>query len=318
MSDVMAHLVDRKQRERLQRRFGSGAEDWLAELPAVIEKLAAEWQVSVDGPAPHGRTSVVVHCTRDDGAPAIMKLSPDVGLVLSEARILRLWEATRRVPRVWAVDPDRGALLMEAIGDGRTIAFGGVVPPMETIGSLISELHGIDISRHELMEMRPLSTRVQYVFDVWGYERAAGPAADVVPATLLHSGYARARDLSHGRESNVPLHGDLHPGNVLDGGPGRGLVAVDPRACVGDAAADAVDWPLWKATSLEEVERRALVLAAAIDVPSERLIQWCRAFAPCFATAMANRGRADTAEFEVLLALAEGERRPPRGGTATA
>ncbi|OUC96640.1 hypothetical protein CA984_14275 [Streptosporangium minutum] len=39
------------------------------------------------------------------------------------------------------------------------------------------------------------------------------------------------------------VHGDLHPGNVLDGGP-RGLVVIDPRPCVGDPAFDAVDWVL--------------------------------------------------------------------------
>nr|WP_225882432.1 aminoglycoside phosphotransferase family protein [Streptomyces aureocirculatus] len=36
------------------------------------------------------------------------------------------------------------------------------------------------------------------------------------------------------------LHGDLHLGNVLDGGQ-RGLMAIDPKACAGDPCFDAVD-----------------------------------------------------------------------------
>jgi streptomycin 6-kinase len=40
----------------------------------------------------------------------------------------------------------------------------------------------------------------------------------------------------------VLLHGDLHLGNVLDGGPSRGLVAIDPKACLGDPCFDAVDY----------------------------------------------------------------------------
>ncbi|MFJ9787505.1 phosphotransferase [Amycolatopsis sp. NPDC101161] len=33
------------------------------------------------------------------------------------------------------------------------------------------------------------------------------------------------------RTRPVLLHGDLHLGNVLDGGPLRGLVAIDSEAC---------------------------------------------------------------------------------------
>ncbi|ASU85361.1 aminoglycoside resistance protein [Nocardiopsis gilva YIM 90087] len=303
MSDVTAQLVDAKQRERLLRRFGSRADDWLAGLPDLVDDLAAEWKLTVLGPAPHGRTSVVVHCRRIDGSAGILKISPDPRLGSSEARILRIWEPTGRVPAVWEVDAERGAVLLEAIGTGRTVALNGVVPPMETIGALISDLHSADVPRDELGELHPLISRINFVFDMWDRYRQEGAAADVVSAALVHHGHARARALAHGEDDIVPLHGDLHPGNVLDGGHERGLVAVDPRACVGDAAADAIDWPLWKAASLEEVERRIAVLAPVIGVPSDRLLAWCRACAPIFAVALANRGRADTDEFRMLLDL---------------
>ncbi|MGZ8761136.1 MAG: aminoglycoside phosphotransferase family protein [Aeromicrobium sp.] len=38
---------------------------------------------------------------------------------------------------------------------------------------------------------------------------------------------------------SVLLHGDLTPSNILDGGAERGLVAIDPAPCLGDAAFDA-------------------------------------------------------------------------------
>ncbi|MBB6170262.1 streptomycin 6-kinase [Nocardiopsis mwathae] len=303
MSDVTAQLVDGKQRERLLRRFGAGCDDWLAGLPALVDHLAAEWKLTVLGPAPHGRTSVVLHCRRIDGSAGILKISPDPGLAATEARLLRLWEPSGRVPAVWEVDAERGALLLEAIGTGRTVALSGEVPPMETVGALIRDLHSVDVPRNELGELHPLITRINFIFDLWERYRQEGAAADVVSAALLHHGHARARALAHGEEDVVPLHGDLHPGNVLDGGPERGLVAVDPRACVGDAAADAIDWPLWKASTLEEVEGRIGVLAPAIGVPADRLLAWCRACAPIFATALANRGRSDTDEFRMLLDL---------------
>ena len=47
------------------------------------------------------------------------------------------------------------------------------------------------------------------------------------------------------------LHGDLTPGNILDGGTERRLVAIDPAPCLGDAAFDAVDLILWQAGNLD-------------------------------------------------------------------
>lgn len=308
MSYGTAQLVDDRQRQRLLRRFGGGAVGWLDELPERVDALAREWGLTVDGPAPHGRTSVVLHCTRSDGSAAILKVSPDPGLGTSEARVLRLWEGTGRVPRVWGVDQDRGALLLEAIGEGRTVSMRTSVPPMREIGALIADLHSVPVSRQERMELNPLVNRMQFLFDQWDRIRAEGPAADLVPASLLHHGHAWARALAHGASEGerVPLHGDLHPGNVLDGGPERGLVAVDPRACLGDPAADGVDWVLWRTQSCDEARTRAAELAEAMGVPAERLMEWCRALAPVYAVALADRGRADGKQFAFLMELADG------------
>jgi streptomycin 6-kinase len=304
MNDVTAQFVSDKQRRRLERRFGAHVGEWLAEVPSIVGKLAAEWDLTVEGPAPHGRTSVVVLVSRPDGSEGVLKLCPDSGLVVSEAGLLRMWAPSHRVPEVWALDPDRGAILMERV-DGQTVKDTGVVPAMETVGTLIAQLHGVDVPRAELMELRPLTSRVQFIFDMWSRERAEGPAADIVSAPVMHQGLCRARDLAHGEIDVVPVHGDLHPGNVIDGGP-RGLVALDPRACLGDGAVDGVDWALWQASSLREVERRVSVLSRVMDVDGDRLMEWCRAFAPCMVVAKVNRGHVGTEEFDVLMELAEG------------
>ncbi|MHA1570346.1 MAG: aminoglycoside phosphotransferase family protein, partial [Alphaproteobacteria bacterium] len=46
-----------------------------------------------------------------------------------------------------------------------------------------------------------------------------------------------ARKLLASEGEKVPLHGDLHHGNVLDAGP-RGWLAIDPKALLGDRAYD--------------------------------------------------------------------------------
>ncbi|RNL84603.1 aminoglycoside phosphotransferase family protein [Halostreptopolyspora alba] len=303
MSDSTTQLVDSKQRQRLLRRFGTGADNWLARLPTLVEELAAEWKLSIEGPAPHGRTSVVLHCTTIDGSAGILKVSPDPGLGTEEARVLRLWETSGRVPEVWEVDAGRGAVLLEAIGTGRTVALQGEVPPMEVIGSLITDLHAVHVPPEVWRELRPLSSRMNFLFDQFGYRRAVAPVAELVPAAYLHHGHARVRALAEANDEGVMLHADLHPGNVLDGGPERGLVAVDPRACIGDAAADTPDWVLWKATSVAEVERRAATLAAALGIPQSRVIAWARACAPMYAITEVERGREREEPFAMLMEL---------------
>ncbi|MDT0301677.1 aminoglycoside phosphotransferase family protein [Streptomonospora wellingtoniae] len=310
MNDITQQLVDEQQKQRLLRRFGTGATAWLADLPALVQDLAEQWNLTVQGPAPHGRTSVVLFCRRADGTPAILKVSPDRGLGTSEARVLRLWQGTGRVPAVWEVDPQSSAVLLEAVGKGRTVALVGEVPDMADIAALIADLHSVDMPRSDLDQLHPLDSRMNFIFDLWERERQTGRAAEIVPPSAMHRGHARARDLSHAEDEDddgtVPLHGDLHPGNVLYGGPERGFVAVDPRACVGDGAFDAVDWAVWQAEDLEEVDRRVAVLADGIGVRGERLMAWCRACAPLFAVAAANRGRADTPHFAMLMRLAAG------------
>ncbi|GAB3720778.1 aminoglycoside phosphotransferase family protein [Nocardiopsis oceani] len=303
MNDVTAQYVDDRQRRRLERRFGAQVTEWLAELPAVVEKLAAEWQLTIEGPAPHGRTSVVLYVRLADGAEGVLKFSPDSGLAVSEAGLLRMWGSSSRVPDVWDVDAERGAILMERV-EGDTVADRGVVPPMETIGGLIAQLHAVEVSPAARRELRPLTARVQFLFDMWSRERDEGPAADTVPPALMHRGAAKARDLANGTVDIVPLHGNLHPGNVIDGGA-RGLVALDPRACVGDSAADAVDWALWKAEDFAEVERRVGVLSNVMGVDGDRMMEWVRAFGPCFAVAKANRGQTQSVEFDLLMGLCE-------------
>lgn len=306
MSDVTEQLVGVEQRRRLERRFGVHVGDWLAELPTTLRKLATKWDLTLQGPAtPGGRTSVVVYVTLADGRQGVLKLCPDHGLAFSEAQMLRMWAESGRVPEVWALDDGRGAVLMERI-QGRPLSVAGSLPPMATIGALIRDLHSVDGEPEHLAELRPLMARVQFIFDMWERERAEGAAADVVPPTVVHQGFNRARELAHDDVGMVPLHGDLHPGNVIDGGAARGLVALDPRACAGDSAADAVDWIMWRITDPAQAEQRAEELSDAMNVDAGRILDWARAFAPCLAVAMVNRGRHQSKEFDTVLELAQG------------
>ena len=99
------------------------------------------------------------------------------------------------------------------------------------------------------------------------------------------------------------LHGDLTPSNILDGGHERGLVAIDPAPCVGDAGFDAIDLILWQADDLETIEARILQVAAATGCDGDRLLAWCAAFAAMNALDLAIEG-GPYARIEACLELA--------------
>jgi streptomycin 6-kinase len=278
-------------RRRLLARFGAQVEPWWERLPGAIDDLAARWELVMGAAVGRGNTSLVVRCRRRDGRPAVLKLTPDVELGAAEAAALRHWEPSGRVPAVWGDDAALGALLLEAIPDETPLAERRAAAGLDEVASLIDDLHrGGGPAVADGWER--LAERVEFIFGHWveRHRRGGEVVTRAVPVDRLRRGQLLARELAADAGERVLLHGDLHPGNVLDGGAGRGLVAIDPRPCVGDAAVDAVDWVFWAADDPGTWERRSRDLAAALGLDRERLWGWCAAFAAMLATARAARG----------------------------
>lgn len=277
---------------RLALRFGPSVASWCARVPEQAASVAARWGLALGGMMPQGASSVVVACARSDGAVAALKLSPDAGFLAEQAAVLRLFAPSGRVPAVLAEDD--GVLLMEAVLPGTMAEELPVPPTPEEWAELAAALHAVPDSGGPWLELR---ARCEEFYTRIG-RRLTEPAvaAHVSPAT-----WDRARDRCRAlldTQPRVLLHGDLHLGNVLDGGP-RGLVAIDPRACVGDPCFDVVDFVL-DAAGREGVAERAKRVAEAADLDPDRLHEWCRALAPVNALAYLD----DEAALTELLALA--------------
>jgi streptomycin 6-kinase len=248
-------------KERLERRHAGPAFDaWWESLPQRTAALAEHWGLELGEPIPHGNTSLLIRCSRA-GERAVLKLTPEIELAAEEARALRAWEPTGRVPAVWEYEGD--AILLEAIEPGTPIREG---PRRDTEErrALLDGLHAAP--SHGFPS---LAERVEFIYAHW-IPRL--PAVDMGDAREL------ARDLAATYDGPPALlHGDLHLGNVLESS--RGLVAIDPRACAGDPDFDAVDFVLWDAAGRREAEARIPDLAS----DPERLLRWCAAFVPLIA-----------------------------------
>lgn len=277
-------------RQRLLARYGDRVNAWWDSLPEVLTSLSSRWEFSLQGPVGRGNSSLVLRCRLHDGRPGVLKLLPEREIARAEAHALRSWAPSRRVPEVWGHDADRGALLLEAMAGEAPLSEWGESVALEDIAALICALHdsGVPELRAGVV---PLAERVDFMFDHWAHRHGDDASvAAVVSAEQVRRGYELARRLAHQEAAPVLLHGDLHPANVLDGGGGRGLAAIDPRACVGDPAFDAVDWVFWPQDDPEKWRDRCTCLATALGTDGDRIWQWCRTFAAMLAATTAMRG----------------------------
>jgi streptomycin 6-kinase len=287
VSTASVTAVDGPARVKLVERFGPGVAGWCDDVPSLVESVAARWHLRVRRALPAGGTSVLFDCRVRDGVSVVLKLTPDHAIAAGEAAALEAWADSAHVVRLLDADLDRGVLLLEFIEPG--------IPLSEDPGGW--DLPELAPLLTDLWSPRPwtavdavpqLRDRVQFLFDLTRRRLVHLPdVSRILPPELLESSRGRALVLAGGGSAGL-VHGDLHPGNVLRAD--RGLVAIDPRPCVGDRAFDAIDWVLGQAASRRDVDQRIDRLAEDIPaVDPDRVLAWCQATAVLLAAGVLRR-----------------------------
>lgn len=291
-------------RARLGRRFGPEVAGWCAGLPALADDLASQWGLRLGQAWPTGGTSVVLPCESDDGELLVLKLTPDLKIAADEATALDAWMACRHVVTLHDADLDRGALLLERVLPGTRLADEPDRWPLEEVWPVLSGLWQEPSGPGARSALPHLRARAEFVFAITQRRLDLHPAVSRrVPPELMERSRSLARALAVEGPVRL-LHGDLHAGNVLRGGDGCGLVAIDPRPCLGDPAFDAVDWVLADGGSEHAVQQRIAWLAGRLEgLDPGRAWAWCQATAVVIAvTLLISRG--DDPAGEEMLAIA--------------
>jgi streptomycin 6-kinase len=226
------------------RRFGPDVHAWMDQLPEWIADLAARWDLTVDEPYPHGNSSVAIRC-----GDTVLKLSPDVEFIDEQVRILHLFAGTGRAPEIFAHEP--GAVLMEIIEPGTYVT---EAPPPGEFAELLSDLHSVGEPAAAPRELAGYTEEIFVRFENRGVDIGnPRPLRDELVAS---------------QPETVLLHGDLHFHNIL---VGSRLMVIDPKACAGERAFDAMDYAIAAPSQMA-------ALAKAADLDLDRLAAWRQVF----------------------------------------
>ncbi|MFE4054800.1 aminoglycoside phosphotransferase family protein [Streptomyces sp. NPDC059096] len=266
---------------RFVGRFGPGVEEWLTEVPNLAARLAARWGFVPGELFGSGASSVVLRCRWPDGTPAVLKLSPDRTLLTKQVEMLRVFAPSGRVPAVLCADADAGAMVLEEILPGTEAEYMPQTSLPRQWGELLAALHAVSPPAHWPPDLRG---RCDEAFARIGRRLSEPTIGARIDQATWQRAIRRCDTLLDSQAGLVLLHGDLHLGNVLDGGPSRGLIAIDPKACVGDPCFDAVDYVVAGAGQ-EGVEVRCRQVADACGLDGDRLYAWSRVIAPMAAIA---------------------------------
>ncbi len=253
----------------------------------------ARWGLVPDGEPIVTPSSQLLPVRRGD-EPAMLKIATE-----EEERwggLLMVWWDGAGAARVLAHDDD--ALLLErALGPASLVELArsgraGDDEASRIVCAAAAKLHATD-GRPPPPPLIPL--------DRWFTE--------LEPAAERHGGVLRlaaatARGLLAAPREVVPLHGDLHHGNVLDGGP-RGWLAIDPKRLVGERGFDVANLfcnpDLETAAAPGRLARQADVVAAAAGLERARVLRWVLAYAGLSAAWTLGDGE----HPEIALAVAE-------------
>ena len=251
-----------------ERKRASGWEgaQWIAGLPALVNRFAGEWKLDVsEDPPLWGANALVVLCSRGRETCAL-KLGWDKGGAALEAAALHAWGG-RGAVRLLEQSPENGVLLLERLDSSRTLDEVDLGRAAEVVGRLIRELSipaPSDLNYSDgWAELGPHLTDQQ---------RALGGP---LPQAWVDLAAELAVELIASGGTTL-LHTDLHSGNVLAGREGE-WVAIDPRVSVGDPERSAPDLLAWRlpVDAPPQVVHEALArMIAAGNLRRDRVEQW--------------------------------------------
>ena len=250
--------------------YGERGEAWLAQFPELRRRCARQWNLTLEPPLPGLSYNYVAPAVDEQGREVILKLGVPDKETITEIAALNHYGG-RGCARLYAAQPEAGALLLERLQPGRMLV---TVADDEQATRIAAEV------MQELWRPAPRCHAYPTVSD-WGqglrrlraeFVGGSGP----YPERLVALAESLFADLLASQTAPVVLHGDLHHYNILQAERAPWL-AIDPKGVVGEVGAllrnpvpQVATWP-----ELAQIQaRRVAVLAEMLGFERERIAGW--------------------------------------------
>ena len=203
-------------------REGAAGQKWLAELPARVDDLCAQWRLRIDGPVMHGYAGLAIPVRRGDEL-CVLRVGWLDEHTKTAPLALRAWNGNGAV-RLLALDPTDHAMLLERLDASHRLAQEPITQAVIVAGHLLRQLAipapaGLPTMRHMAQQASQLMVQRWQQFE------------NSLPRPWLERACALALELS---EPNPQLlvDYDLHYDDILaaDRAP---WLALDPKPISG-------------------------------------------------------------------------------------
>jgi streptomycin 6-kinase len=252
-------------------RYNKRDQVWLAKLPALLERLATQWSLTLGAHYPNIEINYVAPAQRRAVTACVLKVSRFVDETRNEIAALQLWNG-EGAARLLDADPDAGALLIERLEPG-----GMLVEVAETNDDASTRIAADMLSRlwrpaPEVHDLRLLESWCE----AYDRNRKALARGDrEFPADLFQRADSLRRELLASTGTPMVLHGDMHHYNVLRSQRAEWL-AIDPKGLAGDPCFDVCQFLRNPHDMPAEVNRRRLdIFCATLGLNRSRVKDWC-------------------------------------------
>ena len=259
---------------------GSARHAWMADLPLIVDELAARWSLVLGRPfQPGGVASWVAPARNAAGEHLVLKVGWRHDEALHEADGLLAWNGSGAVRCFDALlAGETSALLLEACEPGTSLS--RALPAAEQDAVVAGLLRRLWIDPPVGHPFRTLQSMCDWWADEFEEKYAAArPRGPRLDPGLARAGMELFRGLPATAERSVLLCTDLHPENVL-AARREPWLAIDPKPYLGDPTYDPLqhmlNFPDRLVADPVGFTRR---MAELLDLEVERLRQWL--FARC-------------------------------------
>jgi streptomycin 6-kinase len=254
---------------RAAARQGRG--DWLAELPALVARVTAAWQLELGDPfLPGGDTAWVAPARDAAGTDLVLKVGWPHPEAAHEADGLRAWAGAGAIRLCRAGGWTQATVLLLERGRPGTLL--RAWPAAEQDLVIAGLLRRLWIRPPAGYRFRPLSDLCDY----WAARYAGRTLAErtCLRAPLARDGIRLLRALPRRDGPARLLHTDLHAGNVL-AAEREPWLAIDPKPYVGDPAYDVTQHVFNGVFRLgADAGTLAARMARLLDLDLDRIMLW--------------------------------------------